>query len=368
VAALLVAGACGSPPQAGTSPGAASKPAAQAGSAPTTAAVAPTAAPPAVHVRFATQNSASDAAAYVAYERGFFKQEGIDFEFVSFSNASEMIPSLATEQVETAGIGGNPAMWNAVARGVPMKVVLDKASFTPGHGNTSLAIRKDVYDAGRGRRLDDLRGLTLAVTPPGKATTNACALASAMQRTNAGTLDDLTIQQLPFPDMVAALVNGSVDGALIAEPFLTHSIRQGATVRVMGQDEMYPNFTVGVVAYTPALYANHAAAKGFARAWLRGIREYDAASSGRTTEADRAQIDDVLARYTRIDVATIREMIPTGYNPNGLPNRESMLHCYNFFRDLTLIPEPVSDAQFAALWGTDLVEEVLNEVGRLPES
>ena len=94
VAALVVASACSSPPQAGTSPGGAAKPAAQAGSAPTAAAVAPTAAPPtAIHVRFATQNSASDAAAYVAYERGFFKQEGIDFEFVSFSNASEMIPS-----------------------------------------------------------------------------------------------------------------------------------------------------------------------------------------------------------------------------------------------------------------------------------
>ena len=31
------------------------------------------------------------------------------------------------------------------------------------------------------------------------------------------------------------------------------------------------------------------------------------------------------------------------------------------------IPEPVPDATMAALWGTDLVEEVLTEIGRVPE-
>jgi hypothetical protein len=44
-----------------------------------------------------------------------------------------------------------------------------------------------------------------------------------------------------------------------------------------------------------------------------------------------------------------------------------MLYCYQFFREQGLIPEPVSEAQFASLWGTELVEEVLREVGRVGE-
>ena len=58
-----------------------------------------------------------------------------------------------------------------MARGVTMKLVLDKGSFLPGRGNEALVVRKDLYDAGRGRQLEDFRGLTLAVTPPGLATT-----------------------------------------------------------------------------------------------------------------------------------------------------------------------------------------------------
>jgi hypothetical protein len=61
-------------------------------------------------------------------------------------------------------------------------------------------------------------------------------------------------------------------------------------------------------------------------------------------------------------------MVPPGLDPNGLPNRDSSLYCYQFFRDQGLIPQPVSEAAMAALWGTELVEEVLSEMGRLPTS
>jgi hypothetical protein len=60
-------------------------------------------------------------------------------------------------------------------------------------------------------------------------------------------------------------------------------------------------------------------------------------------------------------------MDPPNFNPNGLPNKESMQYCYQFFRDLGLVPQPIPDATFANLWGTDLVEEVLNDIGRRPE-
>ena len=74
-----------------------------------------------------------------------------------------------------------------------------------------------------------------------------------------------------------------------------------------------------------------------------------------------------MARYTHTDVATIRAVVPPGVNPNGLPNRESLLYCYQFFQSQGLIAEPVLESALAGMWGTELVEAVLGEIGRLPE-
>ena len=338
---------------------------------------APTAAPAAqtaqttasapVTVRIATQKVATDVATFVALERGYFRQEGIDAELVVFGNASEMIPALATDQVDASSVAANPAMWNAVARGIPIKVVLDKGTYRPGHHDQSLVVRKGLYDAGRGRRLEDLRELSIAITPPGQGTSTACALSAALQRVGM-SLADLNIQPITFPDMVGALANGAVDTAMLTEPFMTRALRQGTIVRVMGLDEMYPNFTISTMAYSAGLYGNRPAAKGFARAYIRGARDFNAAVQGQTGEADRAQIDEIIARQTGIDVSTVHDMAPPGFNPNGRPNVDSMLYCYQFFRDQGLVPQPVSDSAMAALWGTELLDEVLAEIGRQPES
>jgi len=368
VALLLLAGACAPaagparPAPTATAPGAgASAPTAAASAAPASAPAAPP-----THVRIATQPLAADAAIAIAQARGYFQQEGLDTELIVFTNSSEMIPALATEQVDVTGFGSNAATWNAAARGVGFKLVLDKGSFRPGAGFAALAVRKDLYDAGRGHRLEDLRGLSLAMTPPGKATTNGAALGAALQRVGM-SLDDLSVQPLTFPDMVPALANGSIDAAILSEPFLARVLQQGTAVKVMGQDEMYPNFTVGVVGYANALYANRPVAKAVTRAYIRAIRAYQAALAGQSGDADRAEIDEIIARHTGLDASIVHEMVPIGFSPNGLPNQESMLYVYQFFRDLGLIPEPLSDAAMANIWGFELVEEVLNEIGRQPE-
>jgi NitT/TauT family transport system substrate-binding protein len=367
LALLLAAGGCA--PAA--APAAPPQPAAAPAGAPALATNEPApaagAAPAAVRVRVASQFASTDLGHYIALDRGYYQQEGLDVELVPFSNASEMIPALATEQVEVGGIGGNPAMWNAVARGVRLKVILDKGSARPGTGNTALVIRKDVYDGGRGHRLEDLRGLRIAFTPPGKATTNAMPMDVGMQRVGA-SIDDVVIEALPFPDMVPALANGSVDGAVIVEPFLSRVLRQGSAVRIMPLDEMYPDFTIGTVGVSRAFYADRATAKRLARGYIRAIRDYNNAIARRTGESDRAQIDEIVARYTRIDVATVREMAPVGLNPNGLFNVESLRHAYRWFREQGFIPEPVPEPVMEELWGLDLVDEVLAELGRVPES
>jgi hypothetical protein len=45
-----------------------------------------------------------------------------------------------------------------------------------------------------------------------------------------------------------------------------------------------------------------------------------------------------------------------------------MLYRYRFFHGRRLVTANVPEATLAALWGTELVDEVLNEVGRVPEN
>jgi NitT/TauT family transport system substrate-binding protein len=245
--------------------------------------------------------------------------------------------------------------------------MLDLGTYRPGESEQALAVRKAVWDAGHGHQLEDLRSMTLAITPPGKATTSACALSQGLARVGL-TLDDVDIQPITFPDMVGAFANGAVDAALIVEPFKTRALQQGTAVTFMGLGDMYPNFTIATLGFAESLYGNRPAAKGFVRAYVKALREYLAAMNGQSGDAAKAQVVDVIARGTGIDADTVRVMTPPNFNPNGLPNRDSMLYCYQFFRDQGLIPQPISDAAMQSLWGTDLVNEVLGEIGRVPES
>jgi ABC-type nitrate/sulfonate/bicarbonate transport system substrate-binding protein len=133
VVSLLSLACAAAPREAQPAP---TRPPAASAATSTPPATAPPAAAPAA-VRIAHQPSTVSIGYYLATERGYFRQEGIEPDLISFSNASEMIPALATDQVETATVGGNPAMWNAAARGVPLKLIADQGTFRPGHGTTA---------------------------------------------------------------------------------------------------------------------------------------------------------------------------------------------------------------------------------------
>jgi NitT/TauT family transport system substrate-binding protein len=318
-------------------------------------------------VRYASQFASSDVPLFIAVDKGYFEQAGVDFEFVRFGNSTEAIPALGTGQVEASSSGTNPALWNAVARGIPLKLMLDKGTFRPGWGDQALAIRKAVYDSGRGHTLDDLQGLRIAMTPPGRGTASGGALGAGLQRVGQ-TLDVVDIQPINFPEQLAALANGAVDGAMLNEPFLARALSQGTVVRAVDLDQMYPGFTISSLIFSATLYDDKPAAKGFAKAFIRAVRDYLGARTGSGSSMSWAEVTDTMGRYTGLDPASLTELSPTGFNPNGLPNKDSLLYCYQFFRAEGLIPTPVPEPTLAAVWGTDLVEEVLTEIGRLPEN
>ncbi len=306
-----------------------------------------------------SQLAATDVGHFVALERGYYRQEGINAEIVVVRNASEMIPLLSTGKIDVAGVSANAALLNALRRGVGLKLIADKGSYRPGFPFQPLLARKDLYDSGRFRKTEDAKGLKIAFTPPGKGTTNAMVMDWYLKKSNL-SVDDLEIVSLNFPDQAAALANKSVDGALSVEPYATKAIKSGIAVLIAGLEQMYPNYTNGMVVFSERLYANRSLAVRAARAYLLGVRDYNRAVSGKTSEADRQAINEILSKHTSIDLASVSEMQPVGLDDNARINKQSVHDSYTWFLQQGFLEGPV--ANLDAFFGDDILEEAIRTV------
>ena len=63
-----------------------------------------------------------------------------------------MVAPLGTGQLDAGAGSASAGLYNAVARGIKIKIVADKASSAPGYGATKILVRKD---RGRQRTLQD---------------------------------------------------------------------------------------------------------------------------------------------------------------------------------------------------------------------
>src|SRR5205823_3076023 len=142
----------------------------------------------------------------------------------------------------------------------------------------------------------------------------------------------------------------------------------GSAVKLMGHDEMYPDYSLSVVCLAPAFYANRPAAKAFARAYIQALREYNTALARPADDPLRREVYALMADFTRIPIETVARMTPVGMSPNGTFNVESILDSYQWFLHEGLLAQPLTDAELQELLGVELVDEVLQEIGRVPES
>ena len=164
---------------------------------------------------------------FVAKEKGYFAEQGLDVTLEPFPGGSDPVVLTASGQLDL-GIGGaGPAFWNAIAQGLPIKVI------APGHaeGNpvaTPLMISKEDCESGAISSVADLKGKKVSVNARGAT---EYWLSQALG-TAGLTLDDIDLQTLAFPDAVAALASGAVDAAMVGEPLATKAEQDGIAVRL----------------------------------------------------------------------------------------------------------------------------------------
>jgi NitT/TauT family transport system substrate-binding protein len=291
-------------------------------------------------VTVAAVNSVADSAFLIADRKGFFRDAGISVKFVTFDSGAAMIAPLGTGQIDVAGGAPAAGLYNALAMGINIKIVAERASDPPGYGFNVVVVRKDLVTSGRYKKLSDLKGLKFA--EPGKGSTSLSMTEKVLEK---GGLkyDDVEHVFLGFPAQVAALQNGSIDVTGLLEPWATQAIKMGLAVRIMGGDDVYPNQQLAVTLYSGKFAQERPdVARRFMVAYVRALRYYaDALKAGHLAGPNATDVIGILADVTKLPTDTLREMVASGVNPSGHINEASLLEDYAAFRKAGLVQSEV---------------------------
>jgi NitT/TauT family transport system substrate-binding protein len=268
-------------------------------------------------------NTITDIPLILADRKGFFAGEGIKVNFTAFASSSNMVVPLATGQLDVGGGGAGVGLYNAVARKLDIKIVADKASDPKGYGFESLLVRSDLLKSGRYRTPKDLKGMAMSANQPGGV---AYIMLVELLRKYGLTPADVKLQNLDFPDHVLALANGKLDATITEEPYATLAVSGGQAVSVMTSDQWYPGQEISVLIYGRDFLTKHDLAVRFMRAYLRGVRYYDAAlKSGHIAGANAADVCAIINQTTEVKTPKLcADMIAMAIDPNGKLNLAGM--------------------------------------------
>jgi NitT/TauT family transport system substrate-binding protein len=348
---VLLWGACAPTPArpAGTPTGAASVP---GGAGATTSAAVGTPSPlvPAVAVRGGILGILVDAGLLIAAEKGYFRDEGLDVGFETFRSSSEQIPLLATGDLQFGTGAIDPALFNGVARDVGIRIVAQNSSNSPSLGAGTLVARQELYDSGALDTMAKLKGHTVGVST--RVGTPGRYVEIALER---GGLTEADIEWLtiPFPDMPAALANGSIDAAWMNEPFATLSLERGFARQLATAAELWPTLVTDVLMFSDRFAQDQPeAARRFVTAHLRAQRDYYRAFVQGQDPALRAEIVRILVERTNVkDPALYDRMALHAVDPNGAVDPAIVAEVQDWFASKGVVqvkidPERIVDRQY----------------------
>lgn len=272
---------------------------------------------------------------YIAAEEGYFEEQNLDVEFVRLARNVEAIPALARSEVDVGAGQLTLTVLNAMSSGAGIKLVAGTAYMAPnGCTNNGIVARRELVESGKLSRPDDLVGLTveLDVLLP-----SAFYVDRVLQPAGLG-IDDLELVNLPAPTQVEALATGTIDVAVLTEPYLTRLSREGKAMVWRGTEEIVPDYQLSSVMFGPSLLDERPeVGKRFMVAFRRAMRQYELGKTPRNLE--------ILSEATRLSVDELQEMCWPVFREDGRVRTEGFMEYQAWLQSRELIDRilPASD-------------------------
>ncbi len=272
---------------------------------------------------------------YVAAEKGYFKDQGLDVVLERFDTGSKMIAPLSAGQLDVGMGEPGTALFNAIHQGLEVKVVCGTSAYKEGFAQIPIVVRKDLVDSGEITQIADLAGKKIGINTLRGMGEYSFSLVLGL---GGLTVDDVEFVTMPFPDIPAALANKALDAAYLPSPMAEKAAADGIAIRMFGS-EYKEGLQNGVMYFGKRFLdpANQEVAIRFTTAYLKAVREL--MGDGFFNEQNLA----IINKYTSLPVEVIKTTIRTYQDPNCDVLEKSLIATQAFYvsRGYTEYSQPI---------------------------
>lgn len=274
---------------------------------------------------------------FIAVERGYFAEQNLDVEMVPFDSGALMIAPAAAGQIDMiTGVPG-PGLFNALARDIALKAVAAQSA-----APSIVMVRKELWDNGQVRTLQDLRGRRVGFNVEGSP--NDYAMRVALQRSGLG-MQDVDVQRVANTDQAAALANAALDATITVEPIPVLLESRGIAVRLQDVTDLIGRPETSFMVAGPGLLNRpEGVATRYLVAYMRGLRDYVA--SVRDGKVVDAGVLAILSKWTNIPADVIAQASAQYVDPNGRVSLDDLMRQQEFWVREGQVATPVDLSRF----------------------
>jgi NitT/TauT family transport system substrate-binding protein len=240
------------------------------------------------------------ATVYIAQSKGYFAAEGLNVTPVVLTNGSETVSRVVSGAVDIAYSAYIPII-QAVSAGVKVRVISDgyrgRSNLYPIVTRPDSPIHDARQLAGKKIGLINTKGFPSLLTDAALASVDVAASA-------------VHLVEIPYPNMPAALQNGSIDAAFMTEPYLSQSRKTfGARAIIDTMSGPTADLPVGGYVSSPKFMTGDP----------KTLAAFDRAmAKAQAAAADRALVGEMLPTYVHGLSPAVAQSITLGAYPVAL--------------------------------------------------
>jgi NitT/TauT family transport system substrate-binding protein len=290
-------------------------------------------------IRVVTQPYLALAPIHIAVAESLFAKHGLDVELVPMTRPSDAVPLLLSGELDVLSSTAQAGMFNAAARGEPVRMVAERGFYSTASGCTHIAL---VVRPG----LDTLHAAQIAKRLSYNREANMVYVTAKMLARAGLTIEQLeSTAEVPHLAEIDALKKGKLDVALSGEPWLSHVVATGAGTVWIRAEDAAPNEPYGYVFFGRNLLERD---RDAGRRFMLAYRE----AMGRYLEGKTERNVAILAAATGEDPAVVRNACWAAMRADSRIDTTGMLHFQHWAHERGLVPTLATVAQ---LWDSTFI-------------